>query len=220
MRCYRYEELTASQFAEALEEMSLVYFPVGSLEFHGPHLPLGMDTIHAYGFCLAVARQTGGIVLPPSYWGAVGHDGWTGSLLVSEKTFRALVRDVFGLLGEQEVKLIVASTGHHPALQGKTIAGIARASMRKNPSSRILVLDPYGTNPTDQKADHAGKKETSLMLAIRPELVHVEELHGRDDAFEGIGRDAVEGTGGFGREYFNASVQNCASIVRDAWNDL
>jgi len=74
------------------------------------------------------------------------------------------------------------------------------------------VLDPYGTNPEDEKADHAGKKETSLMLAIRPELVHMNELLG-DDAFVGIWRDCVDGTEEFGTGYLRASVENCTSIV-------
>lgn len=219
MKYYKYEELSALQFAQALQEISLVYVPVGSLEFHGPHLPLGMDTIHAYEFCMQVARNTGGIVLPPSYWGAVGHDAWKGSLLISEETFRALMHDVFRLLAEQGVKLIIATTGHHPSHQGKTIAEIAQESMSKNPSTRILALDPYGTNPNDVKADHAGKKETSLMLAIRPELVHMNELHG-DDTFKGIGEDCVDGTEEFGRRYIKASVENCTFIVKEAWNDL
>ena len=132
MTYYKYEELSSSQFLQALETMSLVYVPVGSLEYHGPHLPLGMDTIHAYEFCLQVARQTGGIVLPPSYWGAVGHDGWTGSLLISKETFHALISDILRLLAQQGVKLIVVTTGHHPDVQGKAIADIAQESMRKN----------------------------------------------------------------------------------------
>ncbi len=219
LKSYKYEELSASQFAQALEEMPLVYLPFGTLEYHGPHLPLGMDTIHAYEFCLRVAQKTGGIVLPPSYWGTIGHDGWKGSLLVSEETFRALIRDIFRLLAQQGVKLIVATTGHNPKLVGEIIAKIAQESMGKNPSTRILTLDPYGTNPEDKRADHAGKKETSLMLAIRPELVHMDELLG-DNAFKGIWEDCVDGTEDFGTKYLRASVENCTSIVREAWNDM
>ena len=219
MRSYKYEQLTALQFEQVLEETPLVYVPVGSLEFHGPHLPLGMDTIHAYEFCLQVARNTGGIVLPPSYWGAVGHDGWKGSLLISEETFQVLMRDVFRLLAEQGVKLIVATTGHHPTHQGKTMARIAQEIMSKYPSVTILALDPYGTHPDDENPDHAGKKETSLMLAIRPDLVHMEELLG-DDAFKGIGEDCVDGTSEFGKKYLSASVGHCTSIVKEAFNDL
>ena len=176
MRTHKFEELTAPELTTVLEQTSLVYVPVGSLEFHGPHLPLGMDTIHVYEFCLRAAEQTGGVVLPPTYWNANGHRGWTGSLLVRERTFRAIIRDIFELLFEQGAKLIVASTGHWPTKQGVTIANLAREFMRKHPQTKVLVLDPFGCHPTDPKADHAGKKETSLMLTLRPELVHMDTL--------------------------------------------
>ena len=57
------------------------------------------------------------------------------------------------------------------------------------------------------------------MLAIRPELVHMEELLG-EDAFKGIGEDCVDGTAEFGSRYLSASVGNCTSIVKEAFNDL
>ena len=57
------------------------------------------------------------------------------------------------------------------------------------------------------------------MLAIRPELVHMDELLG-DNAFNGIWEDCVDGTENFGTEYLRASVENCISIVRKAWNDM
>ena len=139
--------------------------------------------------------------------------------MISEETFQVLRRDVFRPLAEQGVKLIVATTGHHPTHLGKTIARIAQEIMSKYPSVTILALDPYGTNPDDQNPDHAGKKETSLMLAIRPELVHMEELLG-DDAFKGIWEDCVDGTAEFGNSYLSASVENCTSIVQEALNGL
>jgi creatinine amidohydrolase len=215
----KFEELTAPQFTAAMSETSLVFFPVGSLEFHGPHLPLGTDAIHAYEFCIRVAQVTGGVVLPVTYWGAVGHDGWPGSLLISESTFRALVKDIFRLLAEQKVKLVIATTGHWPARQGKTLAEIAQRSMKEYPSTRILALDPYSVNPQDQKVDHAGKKETSLVLAIRPALVHMDKLLGDEAVFKGIGDDCVEGNSRFGQQYFESSVKQCASLVLQAMRD-
>jgi len=221
VRTCRFEELTARGMTEALEQTSLVYVPIGSIEFHGPHLPLGMDTIHAYEFCLRAAERTGGLVLPPTYWNANGHVGWPGSLLVSDRTFRALVKDIFRLLAEQHVKLVVATTGHWPARQGKAIDKLAKEAMKKNPDApRILVLDPFGCHPTDKDPGHAGARETSLMLALRPDLVHIETLSEHPDAFDGIGEDAGEGNAKAGREYFNASLDNYVRIVKEALDDL
>jgi creatinine amidohydrolase len=221
MRNQKLEELTAAELAEALAETSVAYVPIGSMEFHGPHLPLGMDTLHAYEFCQCVAQQTGGVVLPPTYWNANGHVGWPGSLLVRERTFRALVRDILRLLAEQDVQLVIVATGHWPSRQGATIAKLAREAMITIPNSpRILALDPFGCHPTDSNPGHAGKKETSLMLAIRPDLVHMHKLSEVENAFDGIGEDAVDASAEFGKEYFNASVQNCVRLVTKALDEL
>jgi creatinine amidohydrolase len=179
-----------------------------------------MDTIHVYEFCLRAAEQTGGVVLPPTYWNANGHVGWTGSLLVRERTFRAIIRDIFALLSGQGVKLIVASTGHWPTKQGVTIAKLAREWMKRHPQTTVLALDPFSCHPVDRRADHAGKKETSLMLAIRPELVHMDTLSKREDVFRGIGKDAVDGNRAFGETYFHASLRNYVEIVKEALNKI
>ena len=214
---HRYEELTAQQLNDALAERSLVFVPIGSMEFHGRHLPLGLDTLHAYEFCTSVARQTGGVVLPPTYWNANGHVGWPGSMLVRERTFRALVRDIIGLLAAQHVRLVVISTGHWPQKQAATIARLAREAMDDLPGSpEILTLDPFGCNPYDSTPGHGGKTETSLMLALRPDLVDMHELEKGEEALAGIGDDAGDGSAEFGRKYFDDSVQNCADIVKEA----
>ncbi len=213
---HKFEELTADRLTEVLNETSLVYVPIGTLEFHGVHLPLGMDTIHAYEFCLRAAEQTGGVVLPPSYWGALGHEGWTGSLLIRDETFRALVRDIFELLADQGVRLVVATTGHWPARQGVTIAELAKRAMKSRPECRILALDPFTTNPDDPEADHGGMKETSLMLSIRPDLVHMEKLSAGEEVFKGVGSNCVDGTAEYGLNYFNRSLENYIRQIKEA----
>jgi creatinine amidohydrolase len=209
----RWEELSATELTEALRQKSLVYVPIGTLEFHGPHLPLGMDAIHAHEFCLAAAEQTGGVVLPAMYWSPHGHEGWPGSTLVREETFRALLTDVFTLVAKHDVKLIVASTGHYPSKQEPAIRKIAEGIMKQFPQTRILVLGPW-CHPTDPSADHGGKKETSLMLALRPSLVHMERLGG-EQTMRGIAPSAVDGTSEFGKAYFDAALENFVARVNE-----
>jgi creatinine amidohydrolase len=212
MTFHKWEEITAADLPGILRRRSLAYVPVGSMEFHGPHLPLGTDTVAAYEFCLRVASLTGGLVLPPTYWNANGHDGWPGSLLVSDRAFRALFRDLFRLLAGQGVELVVASTGHWPQRQGAALARLARDAMRERPRTRIMALDLYTTNPHDTDCDHAGVRETSLMRALRPGLVHMDRLGG-PSTYKGIGLDAAQGNAARGRAYIEASVRSCASIV-------
>jgi len=201
----RWEEISASELKEALERKSLVYLPIGTLEFHGVHLPLATDAIHAHDFCLAAAAQTGGVVLPPSHWSPHGHEKWPGSMLIREETFRALMTDIFTRLAEQEIKWVVACTGHYPAKQEPAIRSIASGVMEKFPKTRIVVLGPW-CHPADPTADHGGKKETSLMLALRPKWVHLKRLTG-PESFRGVGKNAVDGTARFGQDYFDSEVR-------------
>jgi len=208
---HRWDEMSASDLKAALERKSLVYVPIGTLEFHGVHLPLATDAIHAYEFCLAAAARTGGVVLPVSHWSPHGHEKWPGSMLVREETFRALVTDVFTRLAEQEIRWVVACTGHNPARQEPAIRTIASGVLEKFPKTRIVVLGPW-CHPEDPSADHGGKKETSLMLALCPKLVHMKRLEG-PDAFRGVGKNAVEGTARFGRDYFEAEVNRFVQLI-------
>ena len=50
--------------AEVLAHQPIVYLPIGPLEWHGPHLPLGTDPLQAESLAIAVAQQVGGVVHP------------------------------------------------------------------------------------------------------------------------------------------------------------
>ena len=51
-----YVELTPSEFAERLAAAPITYLPLGTLEWHGPHLPLGSDGLQAQGFFMILAK--------------------------------------------------------------------------------------------------------------------------------------------------------------------
>ncbi|MFR1109932.1 MAG: creatininase family protein, partial [Anaerotruncus colihominis] len=69
MRKIRFETMVPAELLEAVNGRSLVYQPVGSMEWHGPHMGMGMDTINAHAVALEAARRTGGVVMPPLYIG-------------------------------------------------------------------------------------------------------------------------------------------------------
>jgi len=227
-RVLKWEELTASDLRAALIRGSLVYVPLGTLEFHGPHLPIGTDSIHAEEFCLAAAVRTGGVVLPAIPWSPHGNEKGPGSILVREETFNSLVTDILTRLAEQQVRWIVACTGHYPAKQEPAIRKLADEVMKRFPRTRIVGFGPW-CHPRDPAADHAGKKETSLMLALRPKLVRMGELKhpGRslgvpESALEAskaphygpyyYETSAGEATARFGREYFDAEVKRFLEV--------
>ena len=211
-RKVRYEELLVHELVAAREETPLAYFPIGSLEYHGFHLPFGFDAMHAHSLCLEAARRTGGVVLPPTYWGTEGHVGWEGSLLLSNATISGLVADVFAQLDAQGFKLIVACTGHYPDVQGALIQGLAHAYVKAHPAVSIIVVDPFNLHPTDPRGEHAGLVETSAMLHLRPELVDMARLE-TEGALKGISEDCVDATTEYGAQRFDVVLDELVRRV-------
>ncbi|RPH83777.1 MAG: creatininase family protein, partial [Desulfobacteraceae bacterium] len=63
------EAMTMTEFHQRLRTSRTVLLPVGSVEEHGNHLPLGTDTIHALEVCRLAGERTGAFVAPPVYYG-------------------------------------------------------------------------------------------------------------------------------------------------------
>ena len=57
------------EFRSRLQEMPVAWLPTGTLEWHSFHLPLGFDGVKAEALCLEAAREIGGVVLPPMFFG-------------------------------------------------------------------------------------------------------------------------------------------------------
>ena len=215
MQKLKYEEMRPAELAEARERVSLVYVPIGSTEYHGYHLPVGFDAMHAYELCFRAAQQTGGVVLPSTYWGTTGHDAFPGSLLLNEETIAVLMRDVLVRLTEQHYRLIVLCTGHYPAFQGKLLEELATEHMTWHPAVNVIVLDPLTIHPTDPRSEHAGRIETSVMLHLRPDLVDMAQLQ-KPGALEAISQDCVDATAEYGQERLEAVLAEAVRMVKEA----
>jgi len=73
LKKFKYEEMTPNEFLKAVKSMPVFFVPTGLLEWHGEHLPLGLDSLKAYSLCMQTAEKLGGgIVLPPNYYGRPG----------------------------------------------------------------------------------------------------------------------------------------------------
>ena len=62
---YRYELMRPQQIIAAREKSSMAFIPLGPMEWHAPHMPYGTDMLHAYAISLHLAKEFGGVVLPP-----------------------------------------------------------------------------------------------------------------------------------------------------------
>ncbi|MBI2940655.1 MAG: creatininase family protein [Chloroflexi bacterium] len=65
----QYETMTPSEMVKARARRPVAYLPLGILEWHGPHLPLGLDALKAHALCCRFAERTGGVVFPTFWYG-------------------------------------------------------------------------------------------------------------------------------------------------------
>jgi len=173
----RYEYMYPNDFIKAVARLPVFIVPTGLLEWHANHLPLGQDTLKAYGICLEVAQKLGGgIVLPPNYFGRPGFSTYAGTLTYSEETLYPLFYDYMGQLKKVGAKLIVIITGHYGSCQVDFIKKVSSDFASANPDVKVIGRPEYeGVEVNGERpADHAGKWETSMFWAMYPDNIRWE----------------------------------------------
>ena len=107
------EEINMKEFEKKANKIKTVIIPVGSLEAHGPHLPLGTDTIEVYEITKEVAQLVDVFVAPPLFYGVCRstskHPGTVG---ITGNTLRNLIRDLVKSLHANSLKNFIIISGH------------------------------------------------------------------------------------------------------------
>jgi creatinine amidohydrolase len=154
--------------------------PVGATEQHGPHLPTGTDTLIARGICAEASRQCGALVLPEIPIGcSFGHGRQLpGTLSLSPAQFAGLVQqmvDWAAASGLRRVLFVNAHVGNVAPLMAATDpVRLERPDIRVGVVNWWTMSDALAREAAADGADwHANRAETSLMLALHPELVDV-----------------------------------------------
>lgn len=175
---YQLERLIPEQIYSGLADKSIVYFPLGAIEWHGLHLPIGLDSMTSHGLCLRVAATIGGLVMPPLYYGmtgSIGHHPWT-ILLEQERTFLAILRDTLARLEAFEVKLAVVFTGHFGKRQLAALEILKKEWTDEKHTMKLLVLSIHQCPEATMIGDHGALFETSLLNQLHTDLVHLDKL--------------------------------------------
>ena len=182
----RYERLHPAELRAAVERAPLAFVPIGTLEFHGEHLPFGVDSFEAHGLCLRAAELAGGVVLPPTYL-ACGCLDMPFTLTFDPQLVESWVRATIAQLAHRGFRAVVVVTGHGPLdlnhLLKRVCAeaeGVAAYGLCWLELNAARLTGPETGEPTC--VDHAAMVETSWMLALEPDLVHLDRLSDDPDA--------------------------------------
>lgn len=175
------EEMTKDEFKERLDSGALVVLPLGSIEEHGPHLPLATDCFQPKFVAKRLAEKMSCMVAPFIYYGNCGSTApFTGSVSVSFDSLRFYVRDILSSFLMQGAKNVLVMSGHAGRMHMAALKLAAAEAWDDagRPSARIFVLSDYdfaydyiGRDDIPDWDGHAGTIETSRMLEIRSDLV-------------------------------------------------
>lgn len=197
MREVLYERLTPSEFQDCLKKAPIAYLPLGTLEWHGAHLPLGSDFLQSQAFFIKLAQRVGGIVLPPLFLGpdkAKEIDGFEyygmdihghspkapqqlkgSAYWIPSDLFSKLLEALLRQLRRAGFRILVAH-GHGPSTQ-HIIENNERLSKKFDLTIMTVWRDrDQRDRDTEFQYDHAAMNETSIMMALHPDLVHMENL--------------------------------------------
>ena len=176
--------LTMPEFRDRVAEGRWLILPSGTCEEHGPHLPLGSDTLEAEFLARAVAERTGALVAPALTYGAcTSTRHFPGTIDLRLETVEALAHDVLRGFAAHGSRKVLVLSGH----AGKShLVALRQAALRAGeagPGLRALVLcvtevpAPARPGPDDPAYDgHAASYETSLVLAMEASLVRRDRI--------------------------------------------
>jgi creatinine amidohydrolase len=184
MRSYRLAELTSPEIGAAIAGgLDTVIIPVGSTEQHGPHLPMGTDSLHTVAVLERVAGRLGALVAPLMPVGRADHHmAFPGSMTVRHETLHAVIRDWCDSLFRHGFRRVLIYSGHGG--NATPLARIIADLSAENPDREIIgctdwqvyddALFPVAAAEgvgIEAAGWHAGELEASMILALAPDQV-------------------------------------------------
>lgn len=183
MKKVLYEELLPEEFVQRMQEMPVAYLPLGTLEWHGPHMPLGADGIQ------------------------------------SKELFQDYLRSIFAQLSRAGVRIVVGH-GHGPSINA--FQELTEEAEEKY-GLRIFTAWTYAEDEKlKYQNDHAGANETSIVMAVRPDLVDFGQVKEDESNLIGIaGRYPVrDSSAAFGNEILEYTMKTLISGIEKEYTEI
>lgn len=180
MPLHRFADMTWEEARDADRRHAVAILPVGAVEAHGPHLPLGTDVIIAEGMARACGEKLSEdgrtvFLMPPLWYTAAEFAGnFPGTVGVEGPTVSGLIRQIATSLKGQEITTLAIANAH---LDPAHLSSLREAASEPPDGSRIVFADLTRRRNAERLTEefktgacHAGRFEGSVVLAETPEL--------------------------------------------------
>lgn len=185
----RLEEMTSEEFANYVDNLTVVILPIGAVEEHGWHLPLNTDTIQpekvAEDVEKILEKDNYKVLIAPTlnYGNCMTTANFPGTISITSDSLRSVVKDIIKEFMRHRIKNIVVLSGHAGSNHMAALRMAAEDALKEG-NAKIMVLSDYDIAykhlgeevPADD--GHGGMLETSRVMAIRPELVKLDRSQG------------------------------------------
>lgn len=180
------ERMTTVEFEKGLERTRTVIVPIGSIEEHGPHLPMNTDIFHAYEIAKMASDIVPVFVSPPIQFGVCRSTAtFPGTIGIRPTTLISLIDDVTSSLYRHGLRNFILYSGHAGMNHVAAMIDAADSLMERYEDINFMVITDLELTDRDffelvetASDSHAGEIETSLIMSLAPDLVG--ELPGAD----------------------------------------
>ena len=244
---YKWNELTAPDFVKAVElSEGICILPAGIIEKHGPHLPLSTDMILAREISSRAAGLEYALVFPEFYFGQIYEaKHQPGTMAYSTELVWMMLEETCEEMSRNGIKKIIIVNGHGG--NNNLFSYFCQAQLAKQTDYTVFFFRPDDSQLEAElsklrKTDyggHADEEETSMVYAVRPDLVHADRAgtqSGRDQerlnipyAYTGIwwyasfpnhyAGDGSEPNKTIGEMIFKSRSEQLAELLRFLKND-
>ena len=174
--------LTKDEIAQHQKQSPIAILPLGATEQHGPHLPVNVDTLLAEALAQKVAQKLNALVLPAIPFGY----SWVwkdipGTLTLKQKLLEELIKDIARSIHHTGMQMLICISGHEANQSSLKYAVRDLADEITMPVYYFFyphlqeAMHKFCVSPTWHGIVHACEFETSLMLAVRPDLVQMDQ---------------------------------------------
>ncbi len=180
----RLERMRPEQIEAAKVQRPAIYVACGSVEWHGYHNPVGLDTLKAHEQLVGLAARLGGVVYPPIFLGVGGgHTEWPSSFMVRAEPMIRVVADLLHGFQRDGYRKAILLSGHYPNQREYMLPAV---SAYRAEGGILEILSLIENQAPRVAGDHAAKYETSYMLHLCPDLVDMARLAVGRHAFADI----------------------------------